>query len=116
VRDTLRLLALPAGPEQPRRPLLVLNRVGRRGTLARRKIEEALKMKVDIAIPDLPRAVETAATMGEAIAAQRNGFRRAITELAALSAFIRLLDAPKADSAVAGRTATRRGFSLFSRK
>ena len=116
VRDTLRLLALPPGPEQPRRPLLVLNRVGRRGALPRRKIEEALKTKVDIAIPDLPRAVETAATMGEAIAAHRNGFRRAITELAALSAFIRLLDAPKAESAVAGRTAARRRFSLFSRK
>ena len=115
VRDTLRLLALPAGPAQPRRPVLVLNRVGRRGTLPRRKIEEALKTKVDIAIPDLPRAVETAATMGEAIASHRNAFRRAITELAALTAFIRLLDGAKSDG-TAAPVAARRRFSLFGRK
>ncbi len=94
VRDTLRLLALPHGESQGRRPVLVLNRLGQRGGLPRRKIEDALKTKVDIVIPDLPRVVETAATMGEAIATGRNGFRRGIAELAKLTAFVRLLDGP----------------------
>ena len=104
VRDTLRLLALPPGSAQARKPVLVLNRVGRRGALSRRKIEEALKTKVDIAIPDLPRQVENAATMGQAIAAQRNGFRRGINELAALTAFIRLLDGSSGDAAAVRST------------
>jgi pilus assembly protein CpaE len=116
VRDTLRLLALPAGAEQGRRPLLVLNRLGQRGALPRRRIEEALKTKVDIVIPDLPRAVETAATMGEAIAAHRNGFRRAIVELAGLTASLRLLDSPTSNSAADQSTVGRRRFNLFRRK
>jgi pilus assembly protein CpaE len=96
VRDALRLLALPAGAAQARRPVIVLNRVGQKGALSRRRVEEALKLKVDVVIPDLPRAVEAAATLGEAIAANRNGFRKGITELARLTAFVRLLDAPDA--------------------
>jgi pilus assembly protein CpaE len=114
VRDTLRLLALPPGAAQARRPVLVLNRIGRRGTLPRRRIEEALKTKVDIAIPDLPRAVENAATMGEAIASHRNAFRRAIVELAGLTAFIRLLDGAKTEG-LAAPAGARRRFSLFGR-
>ena len=94
VRDTLRLLALPQGSGQGRRPVLVLNRLGQRGALPRRKIEDALKTKIDVVIPDLPRVVETAATMGEAIAKGRNGFSRGIVELANLTAFVRLLDGP----------------------
>ncbi len=111
VRDTLRLLALPSAAAQGRRPVLLLNRVGRRGALSRRKIEEALKTKVDIAIPDLPRVVETAATMGEAIAAHRNAFRRAIAELARLTGSVQLLDAATA----AARPVQPRRFALFSR-
>jgi pilus assembly protein CpaE len=112
VRDTLRMLALPAGVSQSRRPVLVLNRVGRRGALPRRRIEEALKAKIDIAIPDLPRAVENAATMGEAIASHRNPFRRAMTELAAQAAFMRLLESGKT-GALPGANAPRRRFRLF---
>ena len=48
VRDTLRLLALPNGPMQPRRGVLVLNRDGMPGGLNRRQLEEGLKMKPDV--------------------------------------------------------------------
>lgn len=55
LRDTLRLLAIPNSPGQPQRPTILLNREGRPGTLKRKHIEESLKRKVDIAIPDLPK-------------------------------------------------------------
>ena len=45
--------------------MVVLNRTGVPGGLNRKQVEEALKMKVDVAIPDLPRAVGNAATLGE---------------------------------------------------
>jgi len=90
VRDALRLLGLPPGHGQPRRPVIVLNRVGMKGALTRAKVEEALKTKVDVVIPDLPRAVENAATLGEAIASSRNPFRKGVMELARLTAFVRL--------------------------
>ena len=92
VRDALRLLALPAGTSQGKRPVIVLNRLGVTGSLTRRKVEEALKCKVDVVIADLPRAVENAATLGEAIASGRNAFRRGIVELARLTATVRQLD------------------------
>jgi hypothetical protein len=60
--------------------------------------------------------VETAATMGEAIAAHRNGFRRAIVELAGLTASLRLLDTPTTNSAADPSTVGRRRFNLFRRK
>ncbi len=100
VRDTLRFLALPPGPSQIRRPVLVLNRLGQPGGLPRRKVESALKTKVDIVIPDIPRVAEMAATLGEAIAKNRNGFRRGVVELARLTAFVRLLDAGAAAPSV----------------
>jgi pilus assembly protein CpaE len=113
VRDTLRLLSLPAGNAQARRPIIVLNRLGRKGSLSRRKVEEELKTKVDIAIPDMPRAVENAALLGEAVSAKRNGFRRGIIELARLSAFVRLLDAKTGGEAEP--PAPRKGWRLFRR-
>lgn len=115
VRDALRFLALPPGPMQARRPVIVLNRLGQTGGLSRRKIEEALKTKVDVVIPDLPRAAELAATLGEAITKNRNGFRKGVVELARLTAFVRLLDAgTKTDTP---ETPTRRGlWRLFGRK
>lgn len=95
IRDALRFLALPPGPSQVRRPVIVLNRLGQPGGLSRKKIEEALKTKVDIVIPDIPRVAELAATLGEAVTKKRNGFRSGILELARLTAFVRLLDAGK---------------------
>jgi pilus assembly protein CpaE len=75
VRDALRLLALPNGPLQVHRGLLVLNRLNRAGTLTRREIEDALKTKIDVAIPDLPRVVESAASFGEPAALNSRFFK-----------------------------------------
>ncbi len=97
LRDTRRLLALPAASGQRGRALVVLNRVGLRGGLLRRQVEDALGVKVDVAIPDLPRLVENAASMGVSSADGRNPFARAIADLARQTAYVRLLDPPLAD-------------------
>ncbi len=113
VRDALRFLALPAGPAQIRRPVIVLNRLGQPGGLSRKKIEEALKTKVDVVIPDMPRVAELAATLGEAVTKKHNGFRRGVVELARLTAFVRLLDAgaaPGVDETPVQRSLLRRLF------
>jgi pilus assembly protein CpaE len=81
VRDALRLLALPNGPLQVHRGLLVLNRMNRAGMLTRRQTEDALKMNVDVAIPDLPRFVEDAANLGEP-AALNGRFYKGIVAIA----------------------------------
>jgi pilus assembly protein CpaE len=112
IRDALRILALPGGASQGKRPVVVLNRLGMRGALTRRKVEEALKMKIDVVMPDLPRSIQSAATMGEAAAASRNGFSRGIVELARQTAFVRLLDAPKG-APEPSQTAGRRRWRLF---
>jgi pilus assembly protein CpaE len=85
VRDALRLLAMPNGPLQVHRGLLVLNRLKRPGTLTRNQTEDALKMKVDITIPDLPKFVENAASFGTP-AALNNKFHKGIIALAAQAA------------------------------
>lgn len=100
VRDTLRLLALPPGKSQPRRAVVVLNRLGRPGGLTRRQVEDALKMKPDVVIPDLPRLVGTAASMGEPAVVKHGAFRDGIIALAREVAFVRLLD-----SSVGGKAA-----------
>jgi pilus assembly protein CpaE len=92
VRDTLRLLALSAESSQARRPVVVLNRLGRPGGLTRRQVEEALKLKIDIAIPDLPRQLNNAASLGEPAVARGGAFRTAIVDLARQVAFTPLLD------------------------
>jgi pilus assembly protein CpaE len=85
VRDTLRMLALPSGPQQVHRGLIVLNRASRRGGLTRHQVEDALKMAVDVVIPDLPKLVGPAASMGEP-AALNGRFHRGIVALAAQAA------------------------------
>ena len=93
VRDTVRLLTLPKGPRQDQRAVVVLNRVGMAGGLTRRQVEEALKMKVDVAIPDQPRQVGNAATLGEAAMKSSAGMRAGIQDLARQVAGVRILDA-----------------------
>ena len=106
VRDALRFMALPNGAAQSRRPVIVLNRLGQPGGLSRKKIEEALKTKVDVVIPDIPRVAELAATLGEAVSKSRNGFRKGIIDLARLTAFVRLLDGGKEADAPAMKQKT----------
>lgn len=114
VRDTLRLLALPAGPEQSQRPVIVLNRLGIPGGLQRRQVEDALKTKADVVIPDLPRQVGAAATMGEPAITTSSGFRAGIHEIARQVAFVGLLDS--ANAAATTDRAPRRRFRLFGKR
>jgi pilus assembly protein CpaE len=94
VRDTLRLMALPNAPRQVSRAVLVLNRENLPGGLNRRQLEEGLKMQPDVVIPDLPKVVGHAASMGEPAMTGRGGFRGGILLLAREVAFVRLLDGP----------------------
>jgi pilus assembly protein CpaE len=96
VRDVLRLMALPNGPKQPGRGVLVLNRENLPGGLNRRQLDEGLKMPPDVAIPDLPKTVGHAAHMGEPAMQVRGGFRNGILQLAREVAFVRLLDSGNA--------------------
>ena len=73
---------------------MVLNRADMRGGLNRQQIEQALGIKLDLIIPDMPRLAETAATMGAALADGRNAFTRAIATLARQTAYAHLLDSP----------------------
>ncbi len=95
VRDTLRLLALPSGPAQARRAVVVLNRAGMPGGLSRKQMEAALGMTVDVAIPDLPRPVGLAERLGEPAAKARGPFRTAMSELVREVAFASTLTPPK---------------------
>ncbi len=88
MRNALRLLALPTGPDQVRRAVLVLNRVGQPGGLSKAQIEEALEMNVDIVIPNQPRLVGNSATLGTPAAAASGGFRNGILHLAREVAFV----------------------------
>ena len=99
VRDTLRLLTLPSGPMQARRAVVVLNRVGMVGGLSRKQVEDALKMRADIAIPDLPRRLGSAATMGRPGAAMRGGFANALKALAQELAAVSVNGNPLAEAA-----------------
>ncbi len=108
VRDTLRLLALPNSSHQKQRPVVVLNRLGISGGLTRRQVEDALKMKVDVAIQDLPRQVGNAATLGEPALASSSGYRAGILELTRQVGGQRLLDS--ASDAAAGNASAKRSF------
>jgi pilus assembly protein CpaE len=88
VRDTLRLLGLPNGPWQPQSPTLVLNRLGRAGSLTRKQIEDALKVKIDVVIPDIPKQLNESASYGEPAVTHRGPFKQAIIELAREIGFV----------------------------
>jgi pilus assembly protein CpaE len=90
VRDTMRMLALPNGPLQPRRAVIVLNRLGMPGGLSRRQIEDAMRQRVDIVVPDLPKVVCQAATLGEPAISARSAFRGGIIDLAGEIAVLRV--------------------------
>jgi pilus assembly protein CpaE len=116
VRDTLRLLSLPNGTRQSQRATVVLNRIGIPGGLTRKQVEEALKMKVDVAIQDLPRQVGHAATMGEPAMANSSGFRTGILELTRQVAGQRLLDSGVGADSAAGSVKSSRWRMFGGRK
>jgi pilus assembly protein CpaE len=105
MRNTLRLLALPTGPDQVRRAVIVLNRLGQPGGLTRPQIEEALEMAIDVVIPYQPRQVGTAATMGTPACIASGGFRNGILSLAREVAFV-------GDSTQAGKGQAQGPFGL----
>ena len=107
IRDTLRLLAMPNGPLHVHRGLVVLNRMKRKGALTRRQVEDALKMPVDVAIPDLPKVVGDAASMGEP-AAMHHALHTGIVALAAQVAAAIPSDSSPERVALPGRTGWRR--------
>ena len=82
IRDTLRLLAIPNGPAQPRRAVVVLNRAGMSGGLDTRRVVDALKMAPDVVIPEVKRSVERAASLGKPVAQERGPFRNGMVALA----------------------------------
>lgn len=112
VRDTIRLLALPSEQENPQRAIVVLNRLGIAGGLTRRQVEDALKMKVDLVIPDLPRQVGNAATLGEPAVTSSSGFRSGVNELSRQVAFVGMLDSAFA-AAINASAGKRRRWGLF---
>jgi pilus assembly protein CpaE len=101
VRDTLRLLGLPNGPWQPQSPTIVLNRQGRPGGLTRKQIEDALKVKIDVVIPDLPKQLNESASFGEPAVTQRGPLRQAIIDLSREVGFAGGREDPVAGPAVA---------------
>ena len=116
IRDTVRLMALPKGRGQDQRAVVVLNRAGAPGGLTRKQVEEALKMKVDVAIPDLPRQVGNAATLGEPVMTTSKGFRDGITEIVRQVASVRLLDSSSDGGPLAVTAKVKRNlFSMFRR-
>ena len=82
IRDMLRLLAIPNGPAQPQRAVVVLNRAGMAGGLEMRQIVNGLQMKPDIVIPDLKGAAERAENLGKPVAQEDGPFRNAMQTLA----------------------------------
>jgi pilus assembly protein CpaE len=102
LRDVLRLTAA-ANPNlaasqmgsrvRDQAPLIVLNRVGLPGGLTRQQVEDGLKRKVDIVLPDLPRKVRSAANLGEPAITTTAPFRAAVAALARAVAGAGQLDA-----------------------
>jgi pilus assembly protein CpaE len=82
LRDTLRHLALPRGPRQASRPIIVLNHLGAPGTLTRKQVVEGLGIDVDVVVPWLPKQMHAATTLGQAAVRRRGPFQTAISGLA----------------------------------
>ncbi len=92
IRDVLRLLALPAGPAQLQRAIIVLNRASSTGGLTQKQIEEAIGSQVDVIIPNLPRQLGNATNLGELAVTKYGAFRTAVADLARQAAPVRVLD------------------------
>jgi pilus assembly protein CpaE len=82
IRNLERLMAMPGGPLQSPRVILVLNRAGCVGGLTQASMEQTLSLRFDAVIPELPKVVPKAAQYGEPAAEPRGPFRTAIQQLA----------------------------------
>ncbi|MDE2239849.1 MAG: hypothetical protein KGJ73_07950 [Rhodospirillales bacterium] len=83
LRNVEKLHTLPIGSGQEPRPLLVLNKAGVQGGLARRFMEDQLGAPFDAVIPDLPRLVGQHTGFGTLAVRQRSPFRQGILALVA---------------------------------
>ncbi len=82
LRDTLRHLQLPRGPQQASRPIVVLNKVGAPGSLTRKQVFDGLEGAVDVVVPWIPKQMMGAMTLGQPAVRRRGPFQTAISGLA----------------------------------
>ena len=82
LRDVLRFLTVPRGPNQASRPIVVLNRVGAPGSLTLKQITDGLGDGIDVSIPWLPKQLPIAGTLGKPAVRSRGSFQTAIAKLA----------------------------------
>lgn len=82
IRNLERLTAMPGGPLQTPKVILVLNRAGCIGGLSQASMEQTLGLRFDAVIPELPKLVPKATQFGEPAAETRGPFRNAIQQLA----------------------------------
>jgi pilus assembly protein CpaE len=81
LRDCLRFIEAPRGPNQSRRPIVVLNKVGAPGMLPVKQILNALDVAPEVIIPWMPKQIGTAATLGEPAARKHGKFQDAMGTL-----------------------------------
>ncbi len=94
LRDTVRLIAASTMPGQPQRPTILLNRQGAAGGLRRKQIEDALKRKVDLSLPDLPKLFTGLAAQPRFAGVPKGPFLRLIEDLAREAGFERSRGTP----------------------
>jgi pilus assembly protein CpaE len=82
IRNLGRLMTLPGGTGQSTRIFLVLNHAGAPGGLTQSYMEQAMGLRFDAVIPDLPRVVPHATQAGTQAATTRGPFRTGIAALA----------------------------------
>jgi hypothetical protein len=89
--------------------VILLNRAGLPGGLKAAQVQQALRFPVDVTIPDLPRQVTAAVTLGEPAAMRVGAFRTGIVELARQVGPLRVTDTPVAAAGKSGGLARLRG-------
>jgi pilus assembly protein CpaE len=115
-RSALRLMELPAGHGQSRRPILLLNRLGRAGGLSRADLEEALGLPVDIVIPELPGKVMEAANLGRPLVEDNQVLQAAMDQLARQLSIPRLASSNATYSSAKRRATDRTGLGRLWRR
>lgn len=78
LRDGLRFIEAPRGPNQSRRPVVVLNKVGAPGTLPLKQVLATLEVAPEVVIPWMPRQIEPSVALGEPAVRKRGKFQDAI--------------------------------------
>ncbi len=89
LRDTVRLIAASSTPGQPQRPTIFLNREGAAGGLRRKHIEDALKRKVDLSLPELPKLFTSLGAQERFAGVPKGPLGRLIEDLAREAGFER---------------------------